>query len=132
MSLSNPLNLLLLPPLLYLIYRQFFPPIPTSILLPDGSPAPLPTEYNEGVYNWMPAKHQKTICYRKYTSKELSEYDGRGGAKGDRILLAIMHVGRDMKVKDGLVRTVFDVTAGASFYGPGKWELLVRRFLSVR
>lgn len=31
-----------------------------------------------------------------------------------------MRVGRDGKITEQLERTVFDVTAGASFYGPGE------------
>ncbi|GFZ45565.1 hypothetical protein JCM24511_03293 [Saitozyma sp. JCM 24511] len=98
MTLSNPLNLLLIPPILYLAFRIV-----------------VPGEYDADVYNWMPAKHPEVIVHRKYTAAELAELDGKDGG---RILLAIMRVGRDGKVSKGLERTVFDVSNGRSFYGP--------------
>ena len=116
MSLSNPLNLALIPPLIYLIYRQIFPSAPK----PTDPSAPLPNQYDADVYNWMPEKHPSSICYKKYSPFELARFDGKAASGEDRILLAIIDVGRQGKIRPGLVRTVFDVTAGASFYGPGR------------
>lgn len=116
MSLSNPLNLALIPPLIYLIYRQFLPSAPK----PTDPSAPLPNQYDADVYNWMPEKHPSSICYKKYTPLELARFDGKATTGENRILLAIIDVGRQGKIRPGLVRTVFDVTAGASFYGPGR------------
>ncbi|WWD17733.1 hypothetical protein CI109_102174 [Kwoniella shandongensis] len=110
MSLSNPLNLLLLPPILFLTYRIFVPAAHT--------PSPPPTSYSEDTYNWIPAKHPDVIRHKKFSAKQLLRYDGTGsagGKEGERILLAIMRVGRDGKFAE---RTVFDVTAGKTFYGP--------------
>ena len=56
----------------------------------------------------MPKSHPPTVLFRIYTPKTLVKYDGTDGG---RILLAI----------NG---TVFDVTAGRSFYGPGGVFLL--------
>ncbi|EIW72528.1 hypothetical protein M231_06217 [Tremella mesenterica] len=109
MSLSNPLNLLLIPPILYLAYRLIFPS-------PSTDPSIIPSNYSNEIYNWMPAKHPEVLVYKKYTPEELSIYDGKN--PGERILLAIMRVGRDGVIKGGEERTVFDVTSGRSFYGP--------------
>lgn len=100
MSLSNPLNLLLIPPLLFLAYR---------ILVP--APQHTPPEYNS-----LPAEHPHVICHSTFTPAQLAQYDG---TKGDRILLAIMRVGHDGKIVPNGERTVFDVSAGRTFYGPG-------------
>lgn len=110
MSLSNPLNLLLIPPILYLVFRIVFPSLPTPSSV-------VPNTYVSDVYNWMPAKHAGVILYRKYTPQELARYDGKDGG---RILLAIMRVGRDNKITGTEERTVFDVSNGRNFYGPGK------------
>ncbi|KAL7419308.1 Dihydrodipicolinate synthase [Cryptotrichosporon argae] len=101
MSLSNPLNLALLGPIAYLVYRTVFPSIPVAVEA---------TSYNAAEYNWAPAAHPSVLCYRTYTPRSLAEYDG----KGERILLAIMRVRAGKFVE----RTVFDVSAGRSFYGP--------------
>jgi hypothetical protein len=114
MSLSNPLNLVLITAILYLVFRIVFPSHPNT-------PATLPDTYNEAVYNWMPAKHAEVLCYREYTAPELAKLDGKDGG---RICLAIMRVGRDGKVAKGLERTVFDVSNGKSFYGPGEPNFL--------
>lgn len=111
MSLSNPLNLILIPPILYLLYRRLVPSLPST-------PSVLPNKYDENVYNWMPARHPDVLCHKSYTPVELAELDGRKNPNG-RICLAIMRVGGDGKVSPELERTVFDVSAGASFYGPG-------------
>lgn len=50
--------------------------------------------------------HPPTVLFRVYTPKSLVRFDGREGSEG-RILLAIGGV-------------VFDVSAGRSFYGPGR------------
>jgi membrane-associated progesterone receptor component len=110
MSLSNPLNLLLIPPILYTLYLIIFP-TPTR-------PTKIPRLYAEEHYNWLPAKHPDVICFKQYTPLELQENNGSGEA---RILLAILRLGRDGKVpaKEKQERTVFDVSAGRGFYGPG-------------
>ncbi|KAI0312371.1 cytochrome b5-like heme/steroid binding domain-containing protein [Amylostereum chailletii] len=92
-SLSTPVNTALLLYILYQAQRILFPS--TKI------PAQIPTEFKSG-YSWMPRAHPPTLLYTVYTPKTLEPYHGRDGG---RILLAI----------DG---TVFDVTAGRSFYGP--------------
>ncbi|KAK6905866.1 hypothetical protein I203_106701 [Kwoniella mangroviensis CBS 8507] len=105
MSLSNPLNVLLIPPILYLVFRLIVPhPLKQT---------PAASTYTEENYNWLPAKHPEVICHRKYTAKELSEYDGTKSSP--RILLAILRIGSDGQWGE---RTVFDVTAGKTFYGP--------------
>jgi hypothetical protein len=65
--------------------------------------------------------------YKKYTPRELAKYDGKQSDGEGRLMLAIQ---RRMKAKDDTVgrgwrevrleRTVFDVTAGRGFYGPGQ------------
>jgi len=94
-NLANPINTALLIYILYSAHRIIFP----SVNLP---PKPVPTEFKSG-YTWMPKSHPPTVLFRIYTPKTLAKYDGTDGG---RILLAI----------NG---TVFDVTAGRSFYGPG-------------
>ncbi|WWC66390.1 uncharacterized protein I206_100292 [Kwoniella pini CBS 10737] len=108
MSFANPLNVLLIPPIIYLVFRLIVPhPLKQT---------PAASTYSEEVYNWIPSKHPDIICQKKYTAKELLEYDGTGKKKGgQRILLAILRVGLDGKWGE---RTVFDVTAGKTFYGP--------------
>ncbi|WVO12908.1 hypothetical protein L204_100516 [Cryptococcus depauperatus] len=107
MSLENPLNLLLVPPILFLVYRII---IPAKI-----TPEPPATQYTGHEYNWMPAKYPEVLCHKEYTAKQLVEYDG---TKGERILLSIMRVGPDGKLNSKGERTVFDVSAGRTFYGP--------------
>jgi membrane-associated progesterone receptor component len=104
MSLSNPLNAALVPAILFVAYRILFPSKPTA-------PATPATRYDQGEYNWAPTKHPKTAVYKDYDVHELSLSDGRGNP---RILLAIA------RIVDGEIseRTVFDVSAGANFYGP--------------
>lgn len=111
MSLSNPLNLLLLPPILYTLYLIFFP-TPTR-------PTTIPHLYAEEHYNWAPAKHPEVICYKKFTPLELKKYDG---VDGGRILLAIIRTGVSGKIppRENEERTVFDVSSGRGFYGPGE------------
>ena len=110
--LENPLNLLLIPPILYLLYVMILPPHPEVLKT-------VPRTYDAETYNWLPAKHPDVILYRNYTAGELAKYDGKDDGK---ILLAIMNVGRAGKIPEGgkCERTVFDVTRGSNFYGPGE------------
>ena len=116
MSLSNPLNIILIPPILYLVYLIILPSPPIS-------PSSLPTEYDPDVYNWMPGKHPTVLLHTEFSVKELSAFDGKDGG---RICLAIMRVGRDGKVGKEKERTVFDVSMGRGFYGPGEYEAIHR------
>ena len=96
MGLELPINAALA---LYITYsggKLVFPPVPQRKSEISHDP--------NASYNWAPKAHPPTVLFRTYTPKELAVYNGEGGA---RILLAIS--GR-----------VFDVTAGRSFYGPGK------------
>jgi membrane-associated progesterone receptor component len=102
MSLQNPLNILLIPPILYLLSLIVYPPHP--------APKDLAKEYDPNIYNWLPSKHPETLVHQAYTPKQLIHHDGKDGG---RILLAIMNVSGKKE------RTVFDVTSGKSFYGPG-------------
>lgn len=110
-SLHNPLNLLLFIPVTYLLSLILFPPSPSS-------PSPLPSAYDSDVYNWLPAKHPEVLLHRKFDTRELSRFDGKDGG---RICLAILNIGRDGKVGGSEQRTVFDVSMGRGFYGPGEW-----------
>ena len=102
MSLSNPLNLALVPFLAYLVYRLFFPSAPR----PTDPSAPLPNAYDADVYNWMPANHPAVICYKKYTPRELAKFDGKATTGENRIMLSIIDVGRQGKIRDGQRRIV--------------------------
>ncbi|KAL1404984.1 Dihydrodipicolinate synthase [Vanrija albida] len=104
MSLANPVNLLLLPPILWLLYRAVWPSYPST-------PKTQPTKYDGDAYNWAPGSHPEVVTSKAYSTAELSQFDGR---KSKRILLAIA------KIDGGRVleRTVFDVSAGSNFYGP--------------
>ena len=98
-SLSTPVNTALL---VYILYQA------QKILFPSTKvPSHVPTEFKSG-YSWMPRSHPPTLLYTTYTPKTLEPFSGRDGG---RILLAI----------DG---TVFDVTAGRNFYGPGTYRFL--------
>jgi hypothetical protein len=78
-------------------------------------------------YQAIPKKHPQCLVYKKFTPRELAKFDGKRKDGEGRLLLAIQ---RRMKAKDEkeergwrevrLERTVFDVTSGAGFYGPGK------------
>ena len=92
--IDTPINLLLVPPIAYYIY---------SLAFPDTSVRSGITEWREG-YSWRPAQHPPTVLFKRYSPKTLAPFDGKDGA---RILLAIKG-------------TVFDVSAGRGFYGPGK------------
>lgn len=95
-NLSNPINTALLLYILYSVQRIIFPPV-------SRPSNPVPSEFKSG-YTWLPKSHPPTVLFKDYTPKTLAPFDGKDGG---RILLAI----------NG---TVFDVTAGRSFYGPGK------------
>lgn len=90
--------LLSLPPL-YLIYTLVVPPLPA----PFSATNPPPSSHHDG-YTWLPLKAQEALLLQDYTPKTLEPFDG---VDGKRILLAIKGV-------------VFDVSQGASFYGPGE------------
>ena len=95
-SLATPINTALL---LYILYQA------QRILIPSNKlPAQTPSEFKSG-YSWMPKSHPPTLLYTTYTPKTLEPFNGRDGG---RILLAISG-------------TVFDVTAGRNFYGPGAY-----------
>ena len=100
-SLSHPVNTALLLYILYLLQR---------ILVPSTSlPRTPPTEFKAG-YSWMPRAHAPALLFTTYTPRTLVKFDGKDGG---RILLAISG-------------TVFDVTAGRGFYGPGKFAFFPR------
>ncbi|KZO98985.1 cytochrome b5 [Calocera viscosa TUFC12733] len=92
-SLKLPINATLLAAIAFLVYRIVWPSIP--------QPREVPTSYKDG-YSWMPEKHPQVALFQKYTPLTLKKYNG---VEDKRILLAI----------NG---KVFDVTAGAGFYGP--------------
>jgi membrane-associated progesterone receptor component len=94
-SLSHPVNTALLLDILYLLQRIIVPS--TSV-----SRKP-PTEFKAG-YSWMPRTHAPSLLFATYTPRTLEKFSGLDGG---RILLAI-------------AGTVFDVTAGRGFYGPGE------------
>ena len=100
-DLSLPINTALSALILYTIKNIIWPPIKESDTIA--------TDYNKS-YNWLPAKHPETVVFRTFTPKTLEPFNGKDGG---RILLAI-------KGK------VFDVTAGRSFYGPGRMVRSVR------
>ena len=58
----------------------------------------------------MPRTHAPSVLFTKYTPRSLAKFSGLDGG---RILLAI-------------AGTVFDVTAGRGFYGPGEHSLSLR------
>ncbi|KAK2460486.1 hypothetical protein APHAL10511_007492 [Amanita phalloides] len=93
-NLANPVNTALLLYIVYSVHRVIFPAVPQ----PSN---PVPSEFKSG-YTWMPKSHPPTVLFKNYTPKMLAEFDGKDGG---RILLAI-------------TGTVFDVSAGRSFYGP--------------
>lgn len=118
----NLLPYLLLVPLAYLLYNLVFPTVRKDF-------ANSPSSHNDS-YNFLPSEHPSCIVFRKYTPKELSVFDGKGvdeNGKPVKILLAIEKRTK-RRGEDGVVaevreeRTVFDVSAGRSFYGPGEWS----------
>lgn len=115
MSFSNPLNVALLIPIAYLVFRAIVPQKPI--------PEVPPTTYSAGVYNWGPDKHPQVGIWKEYTPAELTESDG---IKSKRILLAIAKMDKDNNI---IERTVFDVSKGANFYGPGEYRWAPTRLL---
>ncbi|GAA5827272.1 hypothetical protein JCM3770_005993 [Rhodotorula araucariae] len=99
LRLSNPLNLALALVLVLVLVRLAFP-------APPFAPPPygLASSPARGDYNWRPSHHPPASVWRTYSPQQLRSYDGV--QPGSTILFAIR-------------RKVYDVTAGASFYGPG-------------
>ena len=95
-DLGTPVNTALFLYILYSVQRIVFPSTP--------KPKTVPTEFKGG-YSWKPKSHPPTLLYTTFTPKTLEPFNGRDGG---RILLAISG-------------TVFDVTAGRNFYGPGAY-----------
>ena len=116
----NLLPYLLLIPLAYLIYNLVFPSIRKDFTHP-------PSSHNDS-YNFLPAEHPPCTVFRKYTPKELSAFDGKGVDENGRPVKILLAIERRTKKRgeEGMLtevreeRTVFDVTAGRSFYGPGE------------
>ena len=107
---TNPLNLLLLLALLYILIPLIRPSSPTS-----SRWTPTPAEARSHLsapsdrYTYLPSQHPDTVEWTKYIPRTLAVFDGTGNSSdsdGSRILLAIN-------------RKVFDVTKGKTFYGPG-------------
>jgi membrane-associated progesterone receptor component len=92
--LEAPLNTIFSLSIAWNLFRLTWPSLSVPETLPSG---------HTGGYNWIPSKHPDTTVFKHYTPKTLVKYDGKDGGT---ILLAID-------------RTVFDVTAGRGFYGPG-------------
>ncbi|KAH8109069.1 cytochrome b5 [Phellopilus nigrolimitatus] len=92
-DLGAPINTVFFLAIVYYVQRIIFPS--------TSQPSQTPSEFKKS-YSWMPASHPPTLLFQRYTAKTLAPFDGRDGR---RILLAIKG-------------TVFDVTAGRSFYGP--------------
>lgn len=106
---TNPLNLLLLLAVLYVLIPLIRPASPTSsrwtpTLTEARSHATAPSDR----YTYLPPQHPDVVEWTKYTPRTLAVFDGTGTGdrEGSRILLAIN-------------RKVFDVTKGKNFYGPG-------------
>jgi len=93
-DLGAPVNTALLLANLYFAQGIIFPKV--------SPPSETPNDYNKS-YSWMPKSHPPTVIFETFTPKTLAKFDGKDDG---RVLLAI----------NG---TVFDVTAGKSFYGPG-------------
>lgn len=98
---TTPLNIALLFPIGYLLWDILFP---RTSLAPG---APIPSSYEES-YLWRPKTHSPVTLWTKYSPKTLEPFDGK---RNSRIMLAISGI-------------VYDVTAGRSFYGPGKLSSL--------
>ena len=96
-DIGAPVNTVLILVIAYYSQKILFP----STAQPNAKE--IPDDFRKG-YSWMPKTHPPTLLFKSYTPKTLAPFDGKDGG---RILLAI-------KGK------VFDVTAGRSFYGPGK------------
>ena len=106
---TNPLNILLLLALMYIIVPLVRPASPTSSRwTPTVAEARSHLAAPSDRYTYLPPSHPDTVEWTKYTPRTLAVYDGTGtdDQDGSRILLAIN-------------RKVFDVTKGKNFYGPG-------------
>lgn len=101
LDLGTPVNTALMLYILYSVQKIVYPPTPAKS-------TSIPTEFKHG-YSWMPKSHPPTVLFQTYTPKTLEKYNGK---ESERIMLAI----------DG---TVFDVSAGKSFYGPGACNALL-------
>lgn len=102
---TNPLNILLLLALLYILIPLLLPSSPNSPRwTPSIAEARSHTSAPSDRYSYLPPAHPDTVEWTKYTPRTLAVYDGTG--EGGRILLAIN-------------RKVFDVSKGRNFYGPG-------------
>lgn len=127
MASYNIIDILLIAGISYVLFSLLRPKRPARYVKRED----VPTSHNQA-YNHAPAAHPPSILFKKYTAQELANFDGKGGdstrgSDGNRILLAIQ---RRAKAKDDaapngwrevrLERTVFDVTSGGSFYGPGQ------------
>ncbi|EST07956.1 Cytochrome b5-like heme/steroid binding domain protein [Kalmanozyma brasiliensis GHG001] len=105
---TNPLNLLLLGLILYILLPLVSPSSPlSSRWTPSLAEARSHLAAPSDRYTYLPPHHPDVIERTKYTPRTLAVYDGTGTTQdGERILLAIN-------------RKVFDVTKGKNFYGPG-------------
>ena len=104
LHLNNPLNVILLAIVLYLAHTLFIPGPPKPLKLP------LPTSPGRA-YNWRPDSHsasESIQLWRTFTPEELRPYDGTSTDDG-----------RQGKILMAIRRKVYDVSSGASFYGPG-------------
>ncbi|SJX62128.1 related to Membrane steroid binding protein [Sporisorium reilianum f. sp. reilianum] len=105
---TNPLNLLLLLTVIYVVLPLVRPSSPesprwTPTLAEARSHLAAPSDR----YTYLPPNHPDTVEWTKYTPRTLAVFDGTGDDQdGSRILLAIN-------------RKVFDVTKGKNFYGSG-------------
>lgn len=106
---TNPLNLVLLLCILYILFPLIRPFSPSSsrwtpTLAAARSHLAAPSDR----YTYLPPHHPDLVEWTKYTPRTLAVFDGTGSTTddGSRILLAIN-------------RKVFDVTKGKNFYGPG-------------
>lgn len=103
---TNPLNILLLLALLYILIPLVLPSSPNSSKwTPPIAEARSHTSAPSDRYSYLPPAHPDTVEWTKYTPRTLAVFDGTGNDDG-RILLSIN-------------RKVFDVTKGKNFYGPG-------------
>ncbi|GAA5913324.1 hypothetical protein JCM8208_005209 [Rhodotorula glutinis] len=97
LNLSDPLNAVLVLLVVVLSLRILFP-------APPFTPTPylLPTKPTDD-YNWRPATHPPCRVWRTFTPQSLAPFNGT--TPNQPILFAVR-------------RKVYDVSSGASFYGP--------------
>lgn len=106
---TNPLNIVLLLALLYVVVPLVRPSSPTSSRwTPSIGEARSHLSAPSDRYTYLPPNHPDTVEWTRYTPRTLAVFDGTGTTDqdGSRILLAINS-------------KVFDVTKGKNFYGPG-------------